>query len=127
MRSSDPFVRVPTALFDALIRTQLSGGQLLTLLWVIRQSYGWNRTWAEFSWYGIAKDLGLSRPAVYRAGQQLLRTGLLQKTANRLAVETDLSVWSTRARNSCRAESGQLPLPGMHIASKQRITLSCGN
>jgi hypothetical protein len=37
------FLRIPNTLFDGLLRTPFNGTEGRVLLWVIRQTYGWNR------------------------------------------------------------------------------------
>jgi phage replication O-like protein O len=86
MGVSDSFVRFPTALLEALLESRLSRTQHLIVLWVVRHTYGWNRPWAAFSWYGVARNLRLDRALVYRAGERLLRAGVLVRNQDRLAV-----------------------------------------
>ena len=88
-RHLDRFVRVPTQLLEALLRARLSGGQWRVLLWVMRNTYGWNRQFTPFTWYRIARDLSLSRPAAYRGGQDLLKARILVVRENQLAVEVN--------------------------------------
>ncbi len=84
---SDRFVRVPTTLLEQLIRMPLSGIQWRILLWTVRSTYGWNRSTARFSWYRIAKDIGATRPAVYRAGRTLMNAELLLVDSNERTVQ----------------------------------------
>ena len=73
----DRFVRLPTELLGALLHARLSGTQWRILLWVIRHTYGWNRSTTAFSWYQIAKELSLDRGGVFRAGKRLLEGAML--------------------------------------------------
>ena len=77
MTGPDRFIRLPTDVLEALLRKRLSGAQWRIIFWVIRHTYGWNRPSTPFTWYRIAKELGMSRPALYRAGQALLAKGIL--------------------------------------------------
>jgi phage replication O-like protein O len=115
MTGSDRFVRVPTELFQALLRKRLSGGHYRLLLWVIRNTYGWNRSYAPFTWYRIAQDLGMSRPALYRAGQALVADGILVVYEGQLAIQIG------------SGGSGQLPVPGIDVAYGQRFPLPASN
>jgi phage replication O-like protein O len=83
------FVRVPTELLEALLRAGLAGGQLRVILWVVRNTYGWNRAFTPFSWYRVANELRMNRSAVYRAGQALLRARVLTQREDQLGVCTD--------------------------------------
>lgn len=107
---TDRFVRVPTKLLEALLRARLSGTQWRILLWIIRQTYGWNRESAPFTWYRIARELAISRPAVYRAGLKLVASGVLVTQGKRLAVAgaqrravpRSNATDAARQRNSCQ-------------------------
>lgn len=126
-RDPDRFVRVPTQLLEALLRARLSGGQWRVLLWVMRNTYGWNRQSTPFTWYRIARDLGLSRPATYRGGQDLLKAQILVVRENQLAVEVNCAQWDL-ARSGAAAQSArQLWLPALGVAMAQRPTLPQDN
>lgn len=84
---ADRFVRLPTELLEALLRVRLSGTQWRILLWVIRQTLGWNRNTAAFTWYRIARNLALDRGGVLRAGQKLLRSGILYLDGDQIGVK----------------------------------------
>jgi len=118
MRRADYFVRFPTELLEALLRTPLNGTQCRILFWVIRQTLGWHRKTVQFSWYRIAGDLGLSRPSVYRAGQALLRKGILTEDKKQLGVETDflpVAAWQRCAPRDDVAEMQLSALPGSNV------------
>jgi phage replication O-like protein O len=123
MSKAEPFVRVPTRLLEALLRTRLSGAQWHILLWVIRQTFGWNRSCTPFTWYRIAKDTATSRPALYRAGQMLLAARILTLQEGRLAIQTDHVLWV------CPGVEAQLPLtlPHGNVAGEQRPPLPGSN
>jgi len=85
MNKSDRFVRVPTDLLEALLKTPLTGTQFAILFWIMRQTYGWNQSKTRFSWYQIARELGLSRPAAYRLGMRLVSDGILSSMTTKSA------------------------------------------
>jgi phage replication O-like protein O len=115
MAGPDRFVRVPTDVLEAVLKEHLSGGQYRVLFWVIRQTYGWNRPYAPFSWYRMAQELGITRPALYRAGQALVASGILVLHEGQVGV---------RVRTG---EGRQLLIPGLDVAKKQRSALPDGN
>ena len=88
----DRFVKVPTELLDAFLQTQLTDVQWRVILWIIRQTFGWNRLWVQFSWYGIAKELQCDRSVVYRAGQRLLQRGLIVLQCRKLTLQSSALV-----------------------------------
>jgi phage replication O-like protein O len=126
MSQPDRFVRVPTDLLEALLRARLSGTQWGILFWVIRQSYGWNRPGTSFTWYRIAQEMGMNRPAVYRAGQALFAAKILAVCERQLTIQTDLDQWDTNLFRAI-ASSRQLWIPGITVASKQRPALPRNN
>jgi phage replication O-like protein O len=123
----DRFVRVPTPLLEALLRARLTGTEWQVLLWVIRHTDGWNRQWAPFTWYRMAKDLGLDRAGAYRAGQALLRSNILVEAEGRVAVQRDDRAWASHRRRVGRDGSRQLWIPGLSVARTQRRTLFTDN
>jgi phage replication O-like protein O len=115
MTGADRFIRLPTEVLEALLPKRLSGAQWRIVFWVIRHTYGWNRSSAPFTWYRIAQELGISRPALYRAGQNLLARGVLVLREGRLAIEIQSVV------------NRQLLIPGLDVAVEQPFPLPEGN
>ncbi len=105
---SDRFVRVPTVLLEALLRLPLTGTQWRILLWVTRQTLGWNREKTPFSWYRIANDLAIDRGGAVRAGHKLLRSGILYSDGNEVGLQPDPAHWepATLARKERGAMTG---------------------
>ena len=93
MPEPDRFIRLPTAFLEAALHLPLTGTQWRVLLWIIRQTIGWNRQTTTFSWYAIAKDLALDRGGVLRAGQRLIRAGLIIICGNQIGLVTDAGRW----------------------------------
>jgi phage replication O-like protein O len=107
MTGLDRFIRLPTEVLEALLRQRLSGAQWRILFWVVRNTYGWNRSSAPFTWYQIARELGMSRPALYRAGQALLARGVLVLREGQLAIEN--------------VANQQLPIPRLDVATEEHL------
>jgi len=120
---SERFIRVPTLFLEALMRARLSGGQYRVLLWAIRQTYGWNRQRTSFTWYGIARQIGMHRPAAYRAGQTLLKVGILITQDRQLALQPDCGFWGGGLLTCTSVADRQLWMPGIDVAAKQRPPL----
>lgn len=93
MRLTEPFTPIPNVLLDALIHSHLSRGQWQIVIWVIRNTLGWNRNTVAFSWYKIAKEVGMNRSSVMRAARRLHRSNLLIIKDASIAIQTDASVW----------------------------------
>ena len=126
----DRFVRLPTEVLEALLHEHLNGGQWRIIFWVIRKTYGWNRSGAPFTWYKIAKDVGMSRPAIYRAGRALLANGVLVAQQGQLAIRCESVASEQRPTQALNvAGEASLSLLGGNgcVARRQRNTLLQGN
>lgn len=111
---------------EALLRARLSAAGWRILLWVVRNTYGWNREWTPFTWYRIARQLDLDRAAAYRAGQRLIQAQILILREQRLAVQVDNRMWDKRLFGSAD-DAGQLWMPGITDAGEQRRALPGDN
>src|SRR5215472_5373838 len=123
---SDRFVRLSTELLEALIRSKLAGVQLRIILWVIRNTYGWNRELTPFTWYQISKELRINRGAAYRAGRALVAANVLRVDGCELAIQIDPAAWQKPFISSTDTTQ-QLSLPGMSVASRQLKALPASN
>src|SRR5262245_9231853 len=83
------FVRVPTEVLAGLLRVRMSGVQCRIVLWVIRQTYGWHRQVAPYTWYRIAQELSLDRGGVVRAARKLLMAGVLIETDGAIGIRAE--------------------------------------
>jgi len=120
----DPFLRISNALVEALFRARLSGAQWRVLLWVIRYTLGWNRRSASFTWYRVAKEIGLDRSTACRAGHALLRAGVLVLAGSQIEVQEDSQSWGTGVLSPHEVASQQLWMPGMDDVRTQRKPVS---
>jgi phage replication O-like protein O len=87
MSQEERFVRVPTHLLEALLRARLSAAQWGIVLWVIRQTLGWNRNTVPFSWYRMAIELAMDRGGVVRAGHRLLCSRILHLEKDEIGIQ----------------------------------------
>src|SRR5207245_1392627 len=85
----DDCVSLPNKLLDGLLAYRLTGVQLRTILWVLRNSAGVSREAAPFSWYQIARELGLDRAGVFRAGTRLIAAKILWLRDGVLGIQYD--------------------------------------
>src|SRR5207249_3483513 len=92
-----------------------------------RQTCGWNRGSTPFTWYRIAKELGINRPAVYRAGQALLAAGILLVQEKQLAVQTDHRLWNSDLLSPTTVAGRQLRMPWATVAGEQHSSLPGDN
>lgn len=116
---ANTFVRFPSDLMEALLGARLSGTSWRIVLWVVRQTYGWNRTGTRFSWYRIARELAMDRGGVVRSGNRLLRARVLCLRQGSLGVQEDCSLWDSRIFRSSD-DNRQLWMPGISADGHQR-------
>src|SRR6266566_5325270 len=91
----DTCLSLSNKLLDGLLAYRLTSTQLRVILWVLRNSAGWNREAASFSWYQIARELGLDRAGVFRAGTRLLAAKILWLRDGVLGIQYDPALWRT--------------------------------
>lgn len=68
----DKFFRISNELFDALIRYRISGEARQVLDAIIRQTYGYNRTWKDISLSKFRAMTGLKKPNIVRGYKMLI-------------------------------------------------------
>lgn len=88
--STVPFVRFPLPAMEALLKCRFSGVQWAILIWTVRHTHGWNRDSVAFSWYRIARSLGIDRSGVVRAGKRLILSGILRAENGHLSLSAAL-------------------------------------
>jgi phage replication O-like protein O len=124
---TDRFVRLSTELLETLFSTRLTGVQLRIVLWVIRNTVGWNRNLTPFSWYRIAKKIGGDRAVVWRAGQTLLEAHVLILEDGQLGVQKERRQWRVPpVAPLCNSEQ-QIWIPECDVANEQRQSLLASN
>jgi phage replication O-like protein O len=123
----DKFVRLSTKLLEALLACHLTGVQLRIILWVIRNTDGWNRKLTPFSWYQIASKLGVNRAVVWRAGQRLLQDRVLFLEDGQLGIEKDDNQWRVPRLATAGDGDRQLWMPAIAVAWEQRQPSSASN
>jgi phage replication O-like protein O len=123
----DRFVRLSTELLEALLTSRLTGIQLRIILWVIRNTAGWNRTLTPFSWYRIAKKIGGDRAVVWRAGQKLLEAHVLFLEDGHLGIQNEEDRWRLPRLAPSSDAALQLSMPGIDVAWEQRQPLPASN
>src|SRR3990167_2667546 len=77
--------QTPNDLFDVLMR-DLGHAELKVLLWIVRQTYGWRRSWSDQGYTTIAATMaatGLSNRAVIDAYWSLERRKLAEARVNK--------------------------------------------
>jgi Bacteriophage replication protein O len=89
----EPFVRLPNRLMDALLANRFTLVEMKIILWVIRNTIGWNKPATPFTWYRIAAELGVDRAGVFRAGKRLAHSGMVTIKGTSIAIQADPAQW----------------------------------
>ena len=123
----DPFVRLSTPLLEAFFAFHLTGVQLRTILWVLRNTDGWNRKLTPFRWRQIANKLGTGPAVVWRAGQRLLQANVLLLADHQLGIQKEAAQWRIPRLAPAGDGARQLTLPERAIAWEQLPALPGNN
>jgi phage replication O-like protein O len=121
---TNTFVRVPTDLLEALLRVRLTETGWRIVLWVIRQTFGWNRQTVPYSWYRIARDLSMDRGGVVRTGNSLLRANVLHIREARLGLQQNYREWDGGIYPCRHDHDGQLWMPGLGADGRHRTPMT---
>jgi phage replication O-like protein O len=129
LSNPDPFVRLSNRLLEALLACHLTGIQLRIVLWVLRNTDGWNRRLTPFRWSQIARKLDNPRTVVWRAGQRLLQANVLLLEEGQLRIQKDAQ-WRIPRRagaaeeaRRCLEATPALPRDNASVTYKQRISV----
>lgn len=98
------FLQAPNALFENLARTYLSPNESKIVFFIIRKTFGWNKTEDWISLSQIEEGTGIAKPNVCRSLNSLKRRDIIVRP-NRwhVGLQLDYSLWlQTKERNSCR-------------------------
>ncbi len=89
------YTRLSNELLEAIARTKFSGNELRVLLWMLRNSYGWQkRSAAKVSIGRISQDLKMAKGSVHLALQVLLEANVITKDPwDNWVVNKDYTTW----------------------------------
>lgn len=94
------YTRIANELLDALAGSPMSSTGYAVVLLVIRNTYGWNKQSAPFSWAGIARSIAANERNVRREGQRLVECGVLRVTeSGQIGLQKDYEQWGKLAPN----------------------------
>lgn len=72
------FTRIPNELYDALLCQKLSRAQLCAVLYIIRKTYGFQKTEDSISIKKMASDTGYSRQSMLNVINDLEKMGIIK-------------------------------------------------
>ena len=98
-QTENGYTRIANEILDALSRLPSLGGEGSQLLWfVLRRTYGFQKTTAEMSIRFIAQGTGLKRPSVCRAIKRLLAKRLITRSKDRITFNKNYDEWVVAKR-----------------------------
>ena len=109
----DGYTRIATELVEALMRTRLLSDQSKILWWVIRNTYGWNRKTAPFSWWRIAKETKSGRYRIWEKGKDLIQRNILKIENLEIGIQKDHEKWLKD-----RTRTGHVTRLGAYLGAK---------
>lgn len=130
--SSDKFIKVPTDMLEAMYSARFTGGQYKAIMYIIRKTYGWNKTKDKISVTRMAAETGVSKRAMINIVNQLEELNVLkvEKTTagkpNILSLKpvkqwTPVKYSSPVKRSSPQGVKRSSPLPVKHSSPTKDI------
>ena len=114
---SNGYTKIANELLEALCRLNVSGNEMRILLYIIRRTYGFNRTYAEIPLSDISEAVGVRTVHISRALKRLAALNLIELHSSKgvkpqtISIVKNYEKWSVE---SCT----ELPLPKMVTVTK---------
>ena len=86
------YTRIANELLEAVCRLNFSGGEMRILLYIIRRTYGFNRSFAEMPLQEIAAAVGMKKVNVSRTLKKLRELNLIDLHPNRGTIPQTISI-----------------------------------
>jgi phage replication O-like protein O len=114
-QTENGYTKIANELLEALIRNRISGENMMVLLAIIRQSYGYSKKIAQISLGQISNLTNLDRRNVNRAKKKLLEMNLIKQHKkgyiNSYSLNKNYETWKTDVKNDdtskCRQKRRQ--------------------
>lgn len=106
------YTRIANELLEAICRLDISGNEMRILLYIIRRTYGFNRTYAEIPLSEISSAIGIKKGHVSRGIKKLREANIVVHKPNKgttpqtVSINKNYDEWSVE---SCI----NLPLPNL--------------
>ena len=86
------YTRIANELLEAICRLDISGNEMRILLYIIRKTYGFNRTYAEISLSDISEALGIKKGNVSRGIKKLREANIVDHRPNKGTTPQTVSI-----------------------------------
>ena len=77
------YTRIANELLEAICRLNISGNEMRILLYIIRRTYGFNRSYAEIPLSDISEALGMKKGNVSRELKKLRKANIIEHHSNK--------------------------------------------
>ena len=77
------YTRIANELLEAICRLNISGNEMRILLYIIRRTYGFNRSYAEIPLSDISEALGMKKGNVSRELKKLREANIIEQHSNK--------------------------------------------
>jgi phage replication O-like protein O len=89
---SNGYTKIANELLEAICRLNVSGNEMRILLYIIRRTYGFNRTYAEIPLSDISEALGMKKGNVSRELKKLREANIIEQHSNKGVRPQTLSI-----------------------------------
>ena len=97
------YTRIANELLEAICRLDISGNEMRILLYIIRRTYGFNKSYAEIPLSDISEALGMKRVNVSRELKRLREANIIEQHLNKgvrpqtLSIVKNYEKWSVES------------------------------
>lgn len=86
------YTRIANELLEAICRLNISGNEMRILLFIIRRTYGFNRSYAELSISELAEGIGASKDNISRTLKKLRNAKIIDHRPNKGTTPQTVSI-----------------------------------
>lgn len=86
------YVRIANELLEAICRLNISGNEMRILLYIIRRTYGFNRSYAEISLSEFSTATGIRNVHVSRALKRLSELNIIERHSSKKTIPQTVSI-----------------------------------
>ena len=104
---SDGYTKIANELLEALCRMNISGNEMRILLYIIRRTYGFNRSYAEMPLSEISAAVGMRREHIQKALRRLSERNIIELHSHKgvkpqtISIVKNYEKWSVENCASC--------------------------
>ena len=89
---SNGYTKIANELLEAICRLNVSGNEMRILLYIIRRTYGFNKTYAELSISELAEGIGTSKDNISRTLKKLRKAKIIDHRPNKGVTPQTVSI-----------------------------------